>query len=240
MAKKKISSKKEIMNHTETPPAYIKKGSGRGNDEVTFNDITLPRISIIQDLSDQHKKTSSKYIEGAEVGMMFNTVTNELYNELYFTPFYFTKKYLVWVQRKYDSSGVLKGVFDRVEQAEEFVRNDEMSNTLEIKLTHEHLILADDGSELILSMPSTKIKVSSAFNSLIKLIGGDRFSHRYQLTVVPEAKSTLKYFNFKIQVAGYPSELVYKKAERLYEQLKAGDIKRVTDYQDNISDVDDM
>ena len=44
-----------------------------------MDDITIPRVDVLQALSPQRKKTNAEYIEGAEEGMLFNTVTKQLY-----------------------------------------------------------------------------------------------------------------------------------------------------------------
>jgi len=44
-------------------PAWM-GDSIRGSEEVTIQDVTIPRLSIIQDLSPQRKKNNAEYIEG--------------------------------------------------------------------------------------------------------------------------------------------------------------------------------
>jgi hypothetical protein len=58
----------------------ILKSAGRGLENITNDDITIPRLAIVQSGSPQRKKKDEKYIEGAEEGNMFNTVTNQLYD----------------------------------------------------------------------------------------------------------------------------------------------------------------
>jgi hypothetical protein len=48
-----------------------------GFEQMTFNTQAIPFIRLLQDISPQLKP--SKYIEGAEAGMFFNTVTKQLY-----------------------------------------------------------------------------------------------------------------------------------------------------------------
>jgi hypothetical protein len=57
----------------------ILKNAGKGLQNVTNDDITIPRLAIVQSGSPQRKKKDEKYIEGAEEGMIFNTVTNTVY-----------------------------------------------------------------------------------------------------------------------------------------------------------------
>lgn len=221
MAKSKAVAKKE-----DQLPSYIKQDSNRGNENVTNDDIQLPRIDVLQALSPQVMKKKDEYIEGAEVGMLFNTLTGELYPDgIHFTPVSFVKRYLVWVDRQQDSNGGLRGVFDEPAEAEAFLEQQEDANKLEVVPTAEHLVILDDGDEVILSMSKSKMKVSRKFNSLIRLNGGDRFSRRYHLTTVDDEGPQGEYQNFKIANAedqAWPSEEVYLKAEKLYEAIQGG------------------
>lgn len=218
---------KDLKKTEQSLPSYIKQGTNRGNENVTADDIQLPRIDVLQALSPQINEKKDSYIEGAKVGMLFNTLTGELYGEqVAFTPVNFVKRYLVWVDRKKDSNGGLRGVFDVVEDAEEFLKEQEDADKLEIVPTAEHLAIMDDGTEVILSMGKSKMKVSRKFNSLVRLNGGDRFARRYSLTSVDDEGAMGEYQNLSVDYDGYPSEKVYKKAEELYNSTKSYTVHR--------------
>ena len=52
----------------------------KGMEQMGGDDLALPFIRILGDLSPQVKKSKAEYVEGAEPGMLFNTVSKELYN----------------------------------------------------------------------------------------------------------------------------------------------------------------
>ena len=217
----------EVANKAATNvaiPDYIKQDSNRGNENVSSDDLQLPRLDVLQALSPQINKKKESYIDGAEVGMLFNTLTGELYpNGVRITPISFKKSYLVWVDRKLDSSGGLRGVFDNQQEAERFVAADNDKAKLEVVPTAEHLVLLDDGSEIILSMSKSKMKVSRKFNSLVRLSGGDRFSRSYMVTSVEDEGAQGEYQNINLTQDGYPSQEVYQKAEALYTAISSGE-----------------
>ena len=218
MAKSKAVAKKD-----DQLPSYIKQGSNRGNENVESEDLQLPRIDVLQALSPQVNKKKDEYIDGAEVGMLFNTLTGELYPDgINFTPVSFVKRYLVWVDRKIDSSGGLRGVFDSLVEAEQFLEVAEDSDKLEALPTAEHLVVLDSGDEVIISMAKSKMKVSRKFNSLVRLNGGDRFGRRYLLTSIDDEGAKGEYQNLKIDNDGFPKEDVYLLAEKLYDAIAAG------------------
>lgn len=223
-----MSTKKEVTKKEDQVPAYIKQGQNRGSENVTQDDLQLPRIDVLQALSPQVQKKKDEYIPGAEVGMLFNTLTGELYKDgVHVTPVSFARRYLVWVDRKKDAEGGLRGVFDTLEEAERFVDEQDDADKLEVVPTAEHLVLLDDGTEVIISMAKSKMKVSRRFNSLVRLNGGDRFSRRYLVTSVDDKSAQGEFQNLSFTNAGYPSEEVYLKAERLYEAI-AGGAKQAT------------
>ena len=223
--KRKVSmtNKKEVKKTVDQMPSYIKQGESRGNENVSNDDLQLPRIDVLQALSPQINKKKDEYIDGAEVGMLFNTLTGELYPDgVNFTPISFVKRFLVWVDRKKDADGGLRGVFDNVLEAEDFMESADDSEKLDVVATAEHLILLDNGDEVIISMAKSKMKVSRKFNSLVRLNGGDRFSRKYHMTAVDDKGSQGEYQNIKIQAKGFPAEEIYLKAVALYEAIAAG------------------
>lgn len=216
-------TKKDVTKMQDQMPSYIKQGQNRGNENVSNEDLQLPRIDVLQALSPQINKKKDGYIPGAEVGMLFNTLTSELYPDgVNFTPISFVKRYLVWVDRKKDADGGLRSVFENEPDAEAFMTTQDDEDKLEIVATAEHLVILDDGSEVILSMAKSKMKVSRKFNSLIRLNGGDRFGRRYLVTSVDDKGSQGEYQNIKVEAAGFPAEDVYLKAEKLYEAIQSG------------------
>jgi hypothetical protein len=218
-----MSTKNELAKQEAQLPSYIKQGQGRGNENVSSKDLQLPRIDVLQALSPQINKKKDNYIEGAEVGMLFNTLTGELYPDgVNITPVTFVKRHLVWVDRKKDSEGGLRSVFDTPEEAEAFVEAQPDEDKLEVVATAEHLVMLDDGTEVILSMAKSRMKVSRKFNSLVRLNAGDRFSRRYRLTSVDDKSSQGEFQNIAVDNNGFPTEEVYLKAEALYEDISSG------------------
>ena len=212
-------------------PDYIKQGGTRGNENITNEDLQLPRLAIIQDLSPQKDKDDEKYIEGAEIGMLFNTLTGELYETVTFTPVSFQKRWFVWKDQ--DEGGGLQGIFSNTEQQQAEALAAKLNGDMEVPiyeavLTHEHLVMLSDGSEIILSCSKSKLKVSKKFNSLVRLNGGDRFGRNYTVSVSRETNpnNNKKYYNFKIDSAGgaqaFPSQEVYEAAEALYATILEG------------------
>ena len=241
MATSKAVKKKEAQEVVSVPD-YIKRGGNRGSENVTNDDLQLPRINVIQALSPQISKNKPEFIQGAEVGHLFNTLTGELYPDgVVFCPVTFQKRYFVW--KTQDSGGGLRGIFDFNKQKEaelltvELNEGSSKDEEYECVLTHEHLVLMQDGTEVILSCAKSKTKASKKFNSMVRLNGDDRFSRQYKLTVVDDENEHGKeYKNFNISPAlgaeAFPKKDVYLKAESLYGAIETEGTTYGGDYSD--------
>lgn len=224
-------------------PSYM-GDKARGSEEVTIKDITIPRLSMIQDLSPQRKTNKAEYIDGAEEGMLFNTVTNELYPEsVLFVPVYFRSEWLVWKHR--DSGGGLQGVCATQEEAVALVGDhplagqmtDKNEPVLEVQETAQHFgLLLDPNSpadnpratEIVVSMSKSQLKPSRQLNSMIRIALGDRFERYFRMSAVQVDGARGEYFNWKVEQLGFVSEGIFAQAEALYESVKSGqrDVER--------------
>lgn len=217
----------EVVKTDNSIPGFLKNNTtSRGSENIDHNDLSIPRIEIVQSLSTVRKKNSAEYIEGAEEGMLYNSVTKELYGfEINFVPVYFIKQYLVWRDRKLGSG--FGGAYQTEEEAIYRVREMENPNEWESVLTHQHfgLVVKENGEkeEVVVSMAKSKIRVSKKLNSLIRINGNDRFSRIYKIKGVQvENNQNQEFFNFDFVNVGFVTEDIYRHAEKVYELLKSG------------------
>jgi hypothetical protein len=227
MAGKKVAKKKasEVSQTTEIRPEWM-DNKGRGSEEVGFEDLTIPRLDVIQDLSPQHKKNKPEYIAGAEPGLLFNTVTGQLYGSyVHFIPVYFRKEWVIW--KDINSGGGFRGAHATQQEAVNALAELDDADQCDIQDTGQHfgLIVHKDGSveDICISMSKSKMKASRQLNSMVKIRGGDRFSSMYEIKAV-EAQNAANqdYWNIAIKPLGYVNEEIFAAGEALYEQVKLG------------------
>ena len=60
---------------------FLEEFSGQGFDGVSQEHYKVPLLKILQNTSEQVMKGKPSYIEGAQAGMFFNTLTSEIYGE---------------------------------------------------------------------------------------------------------------------------------------------------------------
>lgn len=217
-------------------PAYLKKGTGKGNENVGIDDIIIPRLDVIQSMSPARKKSDPAYIEGAEEGLLFNNITRELYGDsVLVIPIFYKMEYLIFKDR--DKGGGFRGVFGSMKEAQGHLATleDEIDDcTILDTAQHFCLVVKDDGTteEVAMSMSKSKMKTSRKLNSLVRIAGGDRFSRVYEIKTHEEKTDLGDYYNYDVKPAGFPSEPLYEKALKLYDVIVQGGKQIDHDYSD--------
>ena len=74
------------------------EGEGLGQD-FEKDDLIIPRITILQDLSPQVKERKAEFVEGAKVGMIYNSINNALDAKLMFIPAHYHAPWVAWKPR---------------------------------------------------------------------------------------------------------------------------------------------
>lgn len=216
----------------EEKPEWLNEGNA-GNEEVTSNDRVLPRIDIIQAISPQIKKNDPKFIAGAEQGMIFNTVTGELYGEsAIIVPVYFRKEWTLWKLRK--EGGGFNGAFASELEGKREQKSKDNPDSYELLETHQHfvLLMTDSGvKEGVISCTKSKLKFSRNLNTLCQVAGVDRFAKGYKLGVSEATSTKGDYWAFKVSPAGFVNKEMYDLGKSVYELIKAGavDVDRSQD-----------
>lgn len=232
MTSKSVATIGTMAVATTDRPDHIKTGK-RGSESVTLDDLTIPRVDIIQDLSPQHKKSKPEYIEGAEAGMMFNSVSSELYGKsVLFVPVFMRKEWIIWGDRQKNHEGFF-GAYPSEAEANAALAEREDADKCEVVKTDQQfgLIVDSDSSpedpkvsEVVVSMSKSKLKISRKLNSIIQMTEEDRFARLYELSVVDAQNAQNQdYYNFNVRQLGFCPEALYNKAEAMYKAISSGE-----------------
>jgi|SRR6185436_1789963 len=226
---------------TDEQPDFLKnQTTSRGSENVKAEDLVIPRLELVQDLSPCRKKADPNYIDGCEEGMLYNNVTRQLYGaETLVVPVYFRKEWLIWKDR--DAGGGFRGAFPSEDEALNAKAELEDGEECDVVDTAQHFCLlvqptTGKTEEIVISMAKSKAKISRKLNSLIRINGGDSFSRVYRISAVAEKNNkNQNYFNFMVSPAGYPSKETYCRAEELYKSIASGkvNVKADTKFEGN-------
>ena len=213
--------------------------SGMGLETIEKTDLALPFLKLLQSGSDETKKKHAKYVEGAEAGMFYNTVTKKLYNGeqgIEVIPVYYKMTYPEWApfERRegrpvHNDRG--PGIMSKVTQNQN--NKDMLDNGNEIIKTANHFVIinGERPEKALMTMKSTQLKVSRQWNSLMenevevdpksgKSLQAPTFSRIYKLNSVENTGSfTWHGYNVsmikKVDDAG-----LYQMARDFYNSLK--------------------
>lgn len=224
-----MSKKENALVKNENLPAFLQNSGTqrRGTEDVGADDIVIPRLELVQALSPCRKKNDPAYIEGAEEGLLFNSLTRELYGSaVEVIPVKFRKEYLIWKDRK--KGGGFRGSFPTELEAEQARRQLEDGEDCEVLDTGVMFCLRVDGGrleEIVVSMAKSRMKTARKWNSLIRLTQHDSFAKRYEISAVQEKNSNGDdYWNIAVKPLGFVDENQYKSAEELYRVIESGGV----------------
>lgn len=213
-------------------PAHLQNGTGAGNENVSSNDMTVPRLDVLQQLSPQLDPTNPKFIEGAKVGQIFDSLSGDLFEHVFVMNLRYEVRFQIFKKR--DFGGGFEGSFNS--EAEALAHLDSNSLTraqydvVETAI-HTCLMLDENGAlkqPVLLYMSGSKMKVSKEWNSniLLKDPRADRFASVWTLSSTPEKnKRGQSYFNFKVDFAGWAGEDLYAEGKKSYLGLIAQSVQ---------------
>ena len=82
--------------------SMFEQDQAAGMQDMGSDDFAMPFLRVLGQLSPEINKRDSKYVEGAEAGMIFNTVTKQTYDGekgLNLIPCGYKREYVEWSDR---------------------------------------------------------------------------------------------------------------------------------------------
>ena len=218
--------------------------AGAGSQNITQEDLALPFLKVLGQLSPEVNKQNAKFISGAEPGMIVNSVTRDLYDGtkgINVIPVYYERQYVEWQDRgqtgnapvaihKADSDIVSTTTRDK--SWKDRLPN---GNYLENTTNHFVILMGKSPSTALISMKATQLKISRKWNSImmgLKLQGKNglcappTYSHIYNLKAVQMANDKGTWFGWDVSKVGPVSDKgVYQIAKNFAEKNSKGQVK---------------
>ncbi|MBH0050684.1 MULTISPECIES: hypothetical protein [Pseudoalteromonas] len=232
MAKKKTEvAEVEVKDEKFAGVATIEDRSsyvGRGSENVTASDLAIPRLKLLQMINPEVEPGNPKQVDGAQAGMIMNSVTEELHTSLFLINLSFTRKIVVWRKRKL--GGGMVGSYESQQEALDALAEQglaEKDHDISENPTHLVLVLDDEGSPksiALLDMPGVKAKKSRIWNTLIadeEKQGNPRFGCVWQLGVISESNSSGNFFNIDVSLIAHAPDELYEQAVDMFNAMFA-------------------
>ena len=215
--------------------------ANKGSQYIAQEDLALPFLKVLGQLSPEVNKRDGKYVEGAEPGKIINTVTNELYNNINVVPVFYKRKYIEWQDRG-TSTGAPVAIHDagsdiisQTTRGKDFKDRLPNGNYLENTADHFVILLGDSPQTALLSMKATQLKVSRKWNSMmmgIKMQGKNglftppTYSHIYSLKTVQMSNDKGTWFGWDVAKVGPVTDIgVYDIAKTFAERVGKGEVE---------------
>ena len=229
--------------------------AGKGVEDLRTDDLAIPFINVAQSNSPQILKHDGKYIEGAEVGMLFNTVTNELFGEggVEVIPCAYQRTLVEWVPR--DQEGGFVAVHDPesgiLAQTTKNERGQDIlpsGNYLANTASHYVVLLSPKygATQAVISMTSTQLKKSRRWNTQMishtfVLPNGETrpmpsFSSAYTLSTVPESNKYGNWYGYEVSDRRDATSEEFHLGATFHKAVMAGTIKAAAPEQETDSD----
>ena len=226
------------------PSNVFEDDAAKGLGAIGQEDLALPFLKILGQLSPEVNKRDGKYVEGAEPGMIYNSVSGELYDGVKgidVIPCFYKLEYIEWKDRGeglgapvaiYDSSSDIMSKTTPDANYKDRLPN---GNYIEKTASHFVIVTGDSPSTALISMKSTQLKISRKWNSMmsgIKMKGANgmftpaSFSHIYKLKTTQMSNDKGTWFGWEVSKVGPVTDKgLYDQAKGFSDSISKGSVK---------------
>ena len=229
--------------------------AGTAAENMSQEDMMIPRLSILQAQSPQVNKRDGAYVEGAEAGHIYDSVGAEAFDGekgITVIPLSYRRAYIEW---KPDRGGFVADHGNDASVLEGCKNVDgkmttEDGNEISTNAEYFVFVIAEDGSHspAVLSMTSSQLKKARRWNSMINrlqiphptekgvTINPAMFWTAYKLPTVPEENDKGSWFGWNIEMlydaksGGIIKQMsnganLYLEAREFKSKVASGDVK---------------
>jgi len=216
----------------------------KGSQNMTQEDLALPFLKVLGQLSPEVNERDGKYVQGAKPGMILNTVTNEVFDGtkgIDVLPVFYERKYVEWQDRG-EGKGAPVAIHEATSDIMSTTTRDKSfkdrlpnGNYLENTANHYVVVLGNSPQTALISMKATQLKISRKWNSImmgIKLQGKNglftppTYSHIYNLKTVQMSNDKGTWFGWEVSKVGPVSDQsVYGIAKSFADQVGKGAVQ---------------
>lgn len=238
---------------TALPVAFagFEEFANEGLESVSAQDLAIPYLRILAQLSPQVNKRDGAYVQGAEAGMIYNTVENVVYDGekgVKVIPCYYRRVYVEWKPREQGGGYVathgaddpiVKRTYKDGKGKDVLENGNILENTAEFYV----LLVDEDGSikRCLITMTSTQLKKARKWLTQIQTTMGKgkdgrmfvmpMMSHVYNLSTVEERNDKGSWFGWEVSrervlsLADENDAALFEMAVGFSKSVKSGEVK---------------
>jgi hypothetical protein len=239
----KANSEVAVKGNTAVALASIfEQDAHAGLSNMSQDDFALPFLRLLTNVSPE-----IGVVEGAMPGMIYNSVTGQLYDGkkgILVVPTAYVRQYIEWAPRGSGSgapiciypatSDVISRTHREPGDNKDYLDN---GNYIENTANHYVMVLEADGTPnpALIVMKSTQLKKSRKWNSMmmsVKMMGSQGlftpaiYSQVYRLTTAAESNDKGKWYGWEIERVGpVEDQGVYLAAKAFAESVSSGQVQ---------------
>ena len=222
MPKDGQSNEVTVKKEGQVATLNIEQFADEGFENVDSKSLALPFLKVLGQLSPQVTQGDSQFIPEARAGMIYNTVTDELYDGakgITVVPCYYKLEYIEWKDREKGAVAPINVYPADADIMSKTTRGDDGKDRLEngnyIEETASHYVLVvetDKTSTALLTMKSTQRKKSKKWNSMMMSVREKKkdgsffkpasFTQMYNLKTVLEKNNLGSWYGWEIEYTG--------------------------------------
>ena len=215
--------------------------ANKGSQNISQEDLALPFLKVLGQLSPEVNERDGKYVEGAKPGRIINTVTNELYDQINVLPVFYKRQYIEWQDRGASTGAPVaiheadSDILSQTTRGKDYKDRLPNGNYLENTASHFVILLGSSPQTALISMKATQLKVSRKWNSMmmgIKLQGKNglftppTYSHIYSLKTVQMSNDKGTWFGWDVSKVGpVEDRATYDIAKNFAETVGKGEVQ---------------
>lgn len=243
MAKTEVVKPEQNATAVAAMQQQFADDANAGFEEASASAYAIPFLQVLQSGSPQCKKSDGAYIKGAEEGMFYNTVTQEIFSGedgITVIPCHYTQRFIEWKARESGGGFVgehlptdpIVGTTQKDDKGRDMLPN---GNTLVDTRNHYVMIVGTDGSltPALITMSSTQSKVSRQWMSKMQgikiknaegqFVTAPMSSRKYKLTTVPKSNDKGSWFVYNVELAGIVEDVAeYQAAADFRNAVRSG------------------
>jgi len=232
-----IANKKEGALATN----LFEADANQGAQNISQEDLALPFLKILGQLSPEVNKRDGKYVDGAEPGKIINTVTNKLYDSIDVIPCHYKRQYIEWQDRGQSTGAPVaiheadSDIISQTVRGKDYKDRLPNGNYLDNTANHFVINLNTIPTSALISMKSTQLKVSRKWNSMmmgLKMQGKNglftppTYSHIYKLKTVQMSNDKGTWFGWDVSKVGpVTDKSVYDMAKNFAISVGKGEVE---------------
>ncbi len=249
----------EVMKKDTGSVALFGNDLQKGFENMTQEDMALPFVRILGQLSPQVTDGDAKYIASAKPGMIYNTVTSECFDGkqgIKVIPCYYKKDYPEWSDRG-DGPGAPVAVHLPNSPIIQTGKRDGSKirlpngNYLEETASYYVLVETKGGAmtPALITMKSTQLNVSKKWNSMMKTIqisdgkGGmvipPMHGVVYKLSSVLQKNDKGSWYGWSVtqdRIMGQKDKTLYLTAKDFNSSVSKGNVQTKADVEEKAKD----